>query len=114
MNQNQLAQLFGTSKQNISNHIINILKDKELVEDSVVKYYLTTDFWRQNIDAILQLNDKAILTHKGKISNAVMEAKVKEIYAKFDENRKAQEAQLADELDLKALEDLNKDLKDRQ
>ena len=42
MNQNQLAQLFGTSKQNVSNHVINILKDKELVEDSVVKYYLTT------------------------------------------------------------------------
>ena len=42
MNQNQLAALFGTSKQNVSNHIINILKDKELSEDSVVKYYLTT------------------------------------------------------------------------
>lgn len=74
---------------------------------------LTTDFWRQNMDAILQLNDKAILDHKGKISNAVMEAKVKEIYAKFDAKRKVQDAQLADEVDLKALEDLNKELKNR-
>ena len=42
MNQNQLATLFDTSKQNISLHIINILKENELVENSVVKDYLTT------------------------------------------------------------------------
>lgn len=42
MNQNQLAKLFSTSKQNISLHIINILEDKELSEKSVVKDYLTT------------------------------------------------------------------------
>lgn len=42
MNQNQLAELFDTSKQNISLHIINILKEKELQQNSVVKDYLTT------------------------------------------------------------------------
>lgn len=42
MNQNQLAELFATSKQNISLHINNILKDKELDANSVVKDYLTT------------------------------------------------------------------------
>ena len=42
MNQNQLAELFDTSKQNISLHIINILKEGELPENSVVKDYLTT------------------------------------------------------------------------
>jgi hypothetical protein len=42
MNQNQLAELFDTSKQNISLHIANILKDKELDEFLVVKDYLTT------------------------------------------------------------------------
>ena len=42
MNQNQLAELFDTSKQNISSHIINILKEGELPENSVVKDYLTT------------------------------------------------------------------------
>ena len=30
MNQNQLAELFDTSKQNIGQHIANILEDKEL------------------------------------------------------------------------------------
>lgn len=42
LTQNQLAELFNTSKQNISLHINNILKEGELSRDSVVKYYLTT------------------------------------------------------------------------
>ena len=42
MNQNQWAELFDTSKQNIGQHIANILMEKELQEDSVVKNYLTT------------------------------------------------------------------------
>ena len=42
LNQNQMAELFDTSKQNISLHINNILKDNELQENSVVKEYLTT------------------------------------------------------------------------
>jgi hypothetical protein len=42
MNQNQLAELFSTSKQNISLHLINILEEKELDKNSVVKDYLTT------------------------------------------------------------------------
>ena len=42
LNQAQLAELFATSKQNISVHISNILKERELDENSVVNYYLTT------------------------------------------------------------------------
>ena len=42
MNQNQLAELFDTSKQNIGQHISNILLDNELSENSVVKNYFTT------------------------------------------------------------------------
>jgi hypothetical protein len=42
MNQNQLAELFDTSKKNISQHIINVLNEKELEKKSVVKNYLTT------------------------------------------------------------------------
>ena len=42
MNQNQMAELFDTSKQNIGQHIANILSDNELNENSVVKNYFTT------------------------------------------------------------------------
>ena len=42
MNQNQLAELFDTSVPNINIHIANILKEKELSKNSVIKNYLTT------------------------------------------------------------------------
>ena len=42
MNQNQLAELFDTSKQGIGKHIANILNESELDANSVVKDYLTT------------------------------------------------------------------------
>ena len=42
LNQQQMAELFATSKPNISMHITNILKEKELNEISVVKNFLTT------------------------------------------------------------------------
>lgn len=42
MSQSQIAELFDTSIPNISMHIDNILQDKELVKNSVVKNYLTT------------------------------------------------------------------------
>lgn len=42
MNQNQIAQLFDTSVPNISMHISNILKEKELYQNSVIKNFLTT------------------------------------------------------------------------
>ena len=42
LNQKSIAELFGTSKQSISRHIINILNDCELDKISVVKDFLTT------------------------------------------------------------------------
>ena len=42
MNQNQLAELFATSVQNVNKHILNILEDRELDENSVINYYLIT------------------------------------------------------------------------
>lgn len=42
LTQDLIAKLFDTSKQNVSLHIANILKEGELNADSVVKEYLTT------------------------------------------------------------------------
>lgn len=42
LTQAEIAKLFGTTKQNISLHIKNTLSSEELVENSVVKEYLTT------------------------------------------------------------------------
>lgn len=42
LSQQQMAQLFATSKPNVSMHIANMLKKKELNELSVVENFLTT------------------------------------------------------------------------
>ena len=42
LSQNQMVQLFQTTKQNVSAHIKNIFEEGELDENSVVKDFLTT------------------------------------------------------------------------
>ena len=64
-------------------------------------------FWKQNVDQIITSNGFPLLTHTGSISHEQMEARTGELYLKFDQDRKKQEAIEADqqdEADLKALE----------
>jgi hypothetical protein len=72
---------------------------------------LTIKFWRENIDKIILLNDKELLTHNGSISNALMENKVTEIYEKFNVNRKNYDALQADIQDLEELKKLEQEIK---
>lgn len=64
-------------------------------------------FWKQNVDQIITSNGFPLLTHAGTVSHEQMEARTGELYRKFDQNRKRQEALQADqqdEADLSALE----------
>jgi hypothetical protein len=72
------------------------------------KEQISMKFWKQNVDRMLEFNDKKILNSQGKISHAQMEQKTKEIYAQFDKKRKELDAQ---QTDLKELEELNKRIK---
>lgn len=75
---------------------------------------ITMDFWRENIDRIIEFNDKALLKHKGSVSHAQMEKKVEAVYEQFDAQRKALEAKQADEDDLKELTQLEAHIKARK
>jgi hypothetical protein len=64
-------------------------------------------FWKGNVDQIITSNGFPLLTHAGAISHDQMEEHTGELYLKFDQDRKRQEAIQADqqdEADLKALE----------
>ncbi len=64
-------------------------------------------FWKQNVDQIITSNGFPLLTHAGTVNHEQMEARTGELYRKFDQNRKRQEALQADqqdEADLSALE----------
>jgi len=71
LSQNQMAELFQTTKQNVSLHIRNIFKEDELPEGSVVKEYLTTaadgknyktSFY--NLDVIISVGYR-VKSHRG-------------------------------------------------
>lgn len=69
---------------------------------------LTLDYWRKNVDNLLQFQGMDVLQGKGSVSNAEMESYAKNVYATFDAKRKQIEALQADADDLKLLEDLER------
>ncbi|HRP57019.1 virulence RhuM family protein [Agriterribacter sp.] len=75
---------------------------------------ITMDFWRENVDKILALNDKPVLTHKGSISNAQMEKMIEKVYEQFDAKRKTEEAQQADAGDMEEIKKLEQEIKNRK
>ena len=72
---------------------------------------ITMKFWHENVDRILEFQDKNILRNAGTISNKQMEAKVHEIYAEYDKSRKEYEALEADKQDLEELKQLEEKIK---
>ena len=75
------------------------------------KQDITTNFWKENIDKIIELNDKVVLNHKGKISHEEMEKIVSVVYEKFDTKRKINDAEMADELDMDELKKIEEKIK---
>lgn len=74
---------------------------------------LTLDFWRENVKSLLAYQGMDILEGNGSVSNQKMEEFVRGIYADFDARRKSYEAMIADEEDMKLLDDLENEVKDR-
>ncbi len=64
---------------------------------------LTLDYWKKNVDNLLEFQGKEILHGAGSISNKQMEAIVGKIYDDFNRQRKLAEAQQADADDLREL-----------
>ena len=75
---------------------------------------ITVDFWRENVDRILDFQDKKVLTNAGSISKAQMEKQVTEIYKNFDKRRKEFEALQADNEDLEELKKLEQEIKSKK
>lgn len=72
---------------------------------------LTLDFWRTSVERMLASNDQPLLNGPGPVSHESMKTIATGRYEDFDAKRRQQEAIAADAEDLKAIEDLEKDLK---
>jgi len=69
------------------------------------------DFWRDNVDKIIDFQDKKILQNAGSISKIDMEKHVSEIYFEFDKRRKAFDALEADKNDMEELKQIENEIK---
>lgn len=76
---------------------------------------LNLDFWKNQVNKILEFNDRNVLKHSGSISHEEMEKRAAELYEQFNTKRKLFEAQQADEQDKRELQSDNelKELQDK-
>ena len=75
---------------------------------------LTMDFWRNNINQLLEFNGFEILDNSGSISNNDMKSIVSERYEVFNQRRKAEAARQADLEDLQELKLLEESIAARK
>lgn len=71
---------------------------------------LDLDYWRSNVDRMLEFNERPVLQGPGRMSHARMKEIVGERYEKFDGRRRETERLAADAEDVKALESLAKEM----
>ena len=74
---------------------------------------LTMDFWRNNVNQLLEFNSFEILNNAGLISNNDIKTIESERYEVFDQRRKAEAAKQADWEDLQELKLLEELLRNR-
>lgn len=75
---------------------------------------LTLDFWRSNVDALLNFQNKGILKTAGTISNKRMEQIVDAVYEDFNQRRKLYAAQQDDKNDEEELKTLELEISNRK
>lgn len=75
---------------------------------------LTLNYWRNNVDALLDFQNKDVLKGAGTISNTQMERIVDTVYAEFNQRRKLYAAQQADKMDNDDLSALEEDVRNRK
>ena len=75
---------------------------------------LTLNYWRNNVDALLNFQNKDVLKGAGTISNTQMERIVDTVYAEYNQRRKLYAAQQADNMDNDDLSALEGDVRNRK
>jgi hypothetical protein len=71
---------------------------------------LDLDYWRTNVDRMLEFNERPVLQGPGRMSHSRMKEIVSERYEEFDGRRREAERLAADAEDVKALESLAKEI----
>ncbi len=72
---------------------------------------ITMNFWRENVNKIIEFQDKKLLLNAGSVSKEQMELTVSKIYTDFDKRRKQHEAELEDQNELYELKQIEEEIK---
>lgn len=75
---------------------------------------LTLNFWRNNVDSLIEFHGFPLMIGKGTKTSKQMEIFVKEQYALFDQYRKQQKLIRVEAEDLQILENWQKDIEKRK
>jgi len=75
---------------------------------------LTLAYWRDNVDALLRFNDRAVLAGPGSVSHDDAVRFASQRYDEFDEQRRVAAAAAADAEDLRQIEALEKELTEKK
>lgn len=75
---------------------------------------LTMSFWKENVDRLLNFQNKKILKGSGTVSNEQMENYIEKVYEQFDQKRKEYEALKADQNDLEEIKAIENMLRRRR
>ena len=75
---------------------------------------VTMEQWADKLDSFLEFNEQELLTHAGKVKAEVAKKIADDHYEEFDQKRKKAEALIADEEDIKQLEEIEKQLLDKR
>lgn len=113
LSQQQMAELFDTTKQNISLHIKKIFEEEELYENSTVKEFLTVQkegnrkverkVKYYNLDMIVSSTGEKVLIGAGNVSHDQAIKKAKSEYKKYQ----VKTISPVEEEYLKALKEIN-------
>lgn len=102
--------LFADEVDTLNRLVVIFLEQAELRVKQ--RQQLTLDYWRNNVDRLLEFNDYPVL--QGASNRSSDQAHAHERYNLFDTQRRREDLAAADAEDLQMLEDLEKDMKGRK
>lgn len=103
LNRNEIEKL---------NHIVTMYLDYAELQ-AKNRQTINMDHWEGKLDTFLEFNEQELLTHSGKIEAEVAKKLAESRYKEFDQKRKRLEAIKADQDDIKELENLSSQLKEK-
>lgn len=96
----------------LNRFVIVFLETAELKAKN--REYITMDFWYENVDKIIEFNDRKVLNNTGTISHEAMKKIVADRYMEFDKKRKEYAKLISDENELMEIEALEQKIKNEK